>query len=122
MRYTTLSAATSATVAAAASALTRTAAAAAAAAAAAVCLSVFILSVSRRRQIITTKFNGSAGRVLASGPVEQGFESTRGRVLGLFFRCLFFSYTRMGFVHRVRSFILSQNIPVCRQIEGKFEC
>ena len=81
MRYTTLSAATSATVAAAASALTRTAAAAAAAAAAAVCLSVFILSVSRRRQIITTKFNGSAGRVLASGPVEQGFESTWGQVL-----------------------------------------
>ena len=33
--------------------------------------------------------------MLASGPVEQGFESTWGRVLALFFLCLFFAYTKI---------------------------
>ena len=65
-------------------ALLRTAAAAGAGAGA-VCCHGFLKSVSRRRQIITTKSNGLAGRVFASGPVEQGFESSWGRVLRGFF-------------------------------------
>ena len=53
----------------------------------------FWKSVSRRRQIITAKISGSSGRVLASGPVKQGFECTRGRVL-VFFSLLIFAHTK----------------------------
>ena len=68
--------------------------AAAAAAAAAVCRHG-VLKVSLPEEAYKHyEIRGLAGRVLSSGPVEQGFESTWGQVLSFFPPLPLFGYTK----------------------------